>query len=305
MLLQSPQAPLDRFDHVPNNTDFHRLLRDLRGDRTQLAASRILEISKQGVGRLEKGQPIKMTTSDLNALLDFYDAAADARETVLALWAEVRESKTHRGSQQGWWKAYADTYGSHFDHYLSLEEAADRLTTFQLTLLPGLLQTPAYRRAIVRAANPQVSGVELERRIELSLRRQDRLVSDTGFTMTAVLAETALRLPIGDTDVMTEQLTALAKVGKLPNISIRVVPNTVIGYPGLVMGSFTLCEFPPIERNLVEPPVVYIEGHEGALFLDEEKAVARYRSAILDIQRVALSAQKSRQLILEIADNLR
>ncbi|MGW4772385.1 helix-turn-helix domain-containing protein [Nocardia sp. NPDC004278] len=285
-----------------------RLLRELRGEHTQLAASRVLEISKQGVGRLEKGQPIKMTTADLNNLLDFYQAASEQRQTVLALWAEVREAKSQYGNRRGWWRAYADTYGAHFDHYLSLEESANRLTTFQLTLLPGLLQTPAYRRAVVEAAYPEISRVELERRVELMIRRQARLSVDADFMVDVVLAEMALRLPVGGPKVMAEQLDSLIKVSRLPNVSIRVVPSGVVGYPGLVMGSFTLCEFPAItpgHDDLLEPPVVYIESHEGALFLDEDAAIARYRSAILDIQRVALSSQQTRRLLSEIAESLR
>ncbi|MFQ6398406.1 Scr1 family TA system antitoxin-like transcriptional regulator, partial [Nocardia sp. KC 131] len=160
-----------------------QLLRELRSTRTQLAASRVLEISKQGVGRLEKGLPIKMTTADLKALLDFYDADDERREKVLALWVEAREARAQSGTRRGWWKVYADTYGTHFDHYLSLEETANRLSTFQLTLLPGLLQTPGYRRSVVQAAYRDISLVELERRVELMTRRQQRLTEDTDFQM--------------------------------------------------------------------------------------------------------------------------
>ncbi|MFQ6399174.1 DUF5753 domain-containing protein, partial [Nocardia sp. KC 131] len=195
---------------------------------------------------------------------------------------------------------YADTYGTHFDHYLSLEETANRLSTFQLTLLPGLLQTPGYRRSVVQAAYRDISLVELERRVELMTRRQQRLTEDTDFQMNVVLSESSLRLPVGGPDIMTEQLASLMKAGRLPNVNIRVVPTSVVGHPGLVIGSFTLCEFPPVE-GLNLSPVVYIEGHEGALFLDEPDDNARYRSSWQELQRVALSAQKSREFILEIS----
>lgn len=281
-----------------------QLLREMRGDRTQLAASRVLEISKQGVGRLERGLPIKVTTADLNSLMDFYKADNERRDKVLALWSEAREAKAQRGSQRGWWKAYADTYGSYLDQYLSLEESANKLTTFQLTLLPGLLQTPGYRRSIVQAVYRDISLVELERRVELMVRRQQRLTDSADLRMDVVLSEIALRMPVGGPDIMAEQMDALVKAGQLPNVTIRVVPASVIGYPGLVIGSFTMCEFPLVE-GLTLPAVVYAEGHEGALFLDEREDIVRYQSSMQEIQPVALSAQRSRELILEIAESLR
>lgn len=287
-----------------------RLLRELRNraNQTQLAASRILEISKQGVGRLEDGQSIRITTAQLKELLDFYDADERARTEVLALWSEVKEARLQTGGRQGaWWKAYADTFATNFDHYLALEEAADHLTTFQLTLLPGLIQTPGYRRAIIRTSSPDISPVDIERRIELVQRRQSRLRDDAGsFTLDVLLSEMALRLPIGTSADREEQLQHLAEVGELPNVSIRVIPRDVGNYPGLVLGSFSLLTFPQLESTrLNEPPMIFIDGHEGALFLDDQEAITRYQTALADMSKLALDEQASRQLILDIADSSR
>jgi len=287
-----------------------RLLRELRvrADSTQLAASRILEISKQGVGRLEDGQSIRMTTAQLKELLDYYDADEQSRAEVLQLWSEVKEARLQTSGRQGaWWKAYADTFAANFDHYLALEEAADQVTTFQLTLLPGLLQTAGYRRAVIHTSSPGISAVDTERRIELVMRRQARLREDAdSFKLNVLLSELALRLPIGTLEVREEQLRHLAEIGRLPNVSIRVIPLGVADYPGLVIGSFSLLAFPLQESTrLNEPPMVFVDGHEGALFLDDEGAIVRYQAALADMATLALDEQESGNLILDIAENLR
>ncbi|ATL72107.1 XRE family transcriptional regulator [Nocardia terpenica] len=286
-----------------------RILHDLRiaAKLGQLPAALRIDVSPQTIGRLEDGVSVRISTVQLEALLDLYGADSSSRADVMQLWKEVKEAKSQRDTT-GWWKPYADvTYGQTFDHYLSLESAANRLRTFQLTLLPGLVQTAAYRRSITLAANPELSQAEIDRRIELMVLRQTKRLSGSGdFAMDVLLSEMALRLPVGDPDVMSEQLIKLIHVGQLPNVSIRVVPQGVIGHPGLVIGSFTLCEFPMLpSTRLTEPPVVYVEGYEGALFLEDNREVTRYRNTLTRIRHVALTEEESRTLILEVVESLR
>ncbi|WP_280410446.1 helix-turn-helix domain-containing protein [Nocardia asiatica] len=279
-----------------------RLLRELRtqAKKSQLAAGLSIDVSPQSIGRMEDGQPVKISTPQMDVLLAFYNASDEDKSVALGLHQEVKAAK---GDPSGWWRTYADVVNSHFDHYMSLEEACSRLTTFQLTLLPGLLQTPAYRRSMIVTADPQMSAVDVERRIELAARRQARVQSDEDFSMDTVLSEAALRHHIGGRAVMEEQLRHLLQIGELPNVSIRVIPMDAGSHIGLVVQSFTLFEFPALRTSrLVEPPVVFVEGYEGGLFLEDARMIDRYRDAIQDIHRLALSHEDTRKLVEKIAE---
>lgn len=277
--------------------------------KSQLAAGLHVEISPQTMGRLEDGQKIKISTVQIASLLDFYgiDNPSAERAEVLGLWDEVKQeirvAKLNRSSA-GWWRAYSDQYAYHFDHYLSLEATARSVTIFHLALIPGLLQHPEYRRSMIRIADPDLSAVDVERRLELAARRLAMLAdrADT-FTMKCLLSEAVLGHKPGGRKVMAEQARYLAKLAMRPNISIRAVPLDAGDHPGLVVQSFTLLEFPTlVSRNLTEPPVVYVEGYEGALYLEHSSVIDRHRGAIAGIERVALSESDTRQLFLRIAE---
>ncbi len=102
---------------------------------------------------------------------------------------------------------------------------------------------------------------------------------------------------------MSEQLRNLANAGSQSNISIRVIPFGVGGHFGLIAQSFTLFEFPPLHLNrMPEPPVVFVEGFTGALFLEDEGVIERHRSAVENLREVALSENDTGRLVQEIAE---
>ncbi|WP_067567990.1 helix-turn-helix domain-containing protein [Nocardia acidivorans] len=284
-----------------------RTLRRLRerAQKSQLAAGIKAEISPQSISRLEEGHKVRLATSQLKDLLDLYevDDPGTERDEILSLWQEVREQDQAAkiaGATKGWWRAYSDQYFAHFDHYLSLESAANHLTTHQLALIPGLFQTPDYRRAIVRTAYPDLSPVDVERRIELTVRRQER-VQDSSFRIDAFLSEAIVRSKPTGPDVMAQQLMHLAELSERPNISIRMIPLDAESPLWLMVQAFALLEFPPLSNRVVEPPIVYAEGYEGALFLEQEAVIDRYRRAINDIQRLALSEDETSTLMRKYA----
>ncbi|MEC3914420.1 helix-turn-helix domain-containing protein [Nocardia sp. CDC160] len=284
---------------------FGRFLRGLREHAgvTLLTASVRIDTSKQTILRLEGGQPTKVSTPELESLLDLYEVTAAVRTEALDLWQEVRrqdKAAKLQGTYKGWWHAYADQYLAHFDHYMRLEQRANHLATHQLALLHGLLQTPRYRREIIEATEPGVSEVDMERRLELAARRQKRL-ADKEFRFEALLSEAALRHRLGDPATMHDQLRHLTEIGCQENVSIRVVPFGVNMRIGVAFQSFTLLEFPHLAINLIEPPVIYVEGTEGALYLEQQSVIARFRQALNGIQQVALSEDDSRDLVSTIA----
>jgi hypothetical protein len=177
------------------------------------------------------------------------------------------------------------------------------MTTFQLTLLPGLLQTAAYRRWIVGATDPAMPSVDVERRLELIARRQLRISAGSDLSLDVLLSESALRHQVGGREVMGEQARRLVDVGSTPNVSIRVIPFGAGPHPGLVVQSFTLFDFPALHAGrFPEPSVVFVEGFTGALFLEDDGVIDRYRSAVEDLRAVALSQEDTRRLVQEIAE---
>nr|WP_062965488.1 DUF5753 domain-containing protein [Nocardia africana] len=174
---------------------------------------------------------VRISTAQFRDLLDFYGADAETKDEVLGRLQEIWSAKGQTSS--GWWRAYADVVNPHFDHFMSLEQACSRLTAFTLTLLPGLLQTPAYRRAVVAVNDPDMAVVDVERRLELTARRQRRLTDDPGFSVEVLLSEAALRHQVGGQASMARQLRHLMEIGSLPNVCVRAVPFGVEMHPGV------------------------------------------------------------------------
>ncbi|WP_067819156.1 helix-turn-helix domain-containing protein [Nocardia inohanensis] len=284
---------------------FGKFLRAIRTEagKTLLTAGLHIETSKHTVARLEDGIPTKIVTAQIEQLLDLYAVSPEVRAEALQLWGEVREqAKTDRllGNSKGYWQGYADQFESHFPHYLRLENTADRVSTHQLVIVPGLLQTTDYKRAIVRIDEPELSRVNLERRIEVIVRRQQRL-NEADFFLTAWLSEATLRNQPGDATVMADQMRWLAEVGQRPNVCVRVIPFSAKPHRGLTIQSFTLLEFPVQERGFVEPSVVYLEGAHGALYHERADILTKYRDAITALEAVALSEEDTRDMVSRVA----
>lgn len=264
-----------------------------------MSAGLCLEVSRQVIMRLEGGHPTKLTTPQIGLLLDLYDASAEDRREALRLWAALREQEKNarlQGNSKGFWRAYADQVAPHFPHYLQLEADAVQVTTHQLALVPGLLQTPDYRRALVRSEEPDLVDTDTERRVDLNIRRQAKL-EEPGFSMKALLSEAVLRHQPGGPATMAAQLRWLVEAGGRDDISIRVIPFGVGTHRGLTIQSFTLLSFPHLESGVGEPPLVYLEGAMGALYLNREDVVDEYRAAVSALEAVALSEDDTRDLM--------
>lgn len=265
---------------------------------TRDKAAELAELSSQTLWRMEYGQVTHVKKMVIRVLADVYRASDEDRETLLWLAEEARKT--------GWWQSYSDAMFANVDLFISLEQAARRITSFQLTLLPGLLQTAEYRRAIGRTRRPAFDEEEIDRHIELLTKRQERLQEPRKkFTLDVTLSEAVLRQHVGGPAVMAAQLQHLAEVAELPNVSIRIVPMTAC-YSGLDVGPFVLLEFPRHPNPaLTEPPVVYIEGYTGALYLDKPEEIDQYRTAVSTIESAALDQAESTVWLNRIAEEYR
>ncbi|MFE6864805.1 helix-turn-helix domain-containing protein [Nocardia sp. NPDC057668] len=285
---------------------FGTYIRGIRTDcrKSPLAAAVHIETSRQTIMRLENGLPTKLSTADLERLLAFYNVEPESRDEALRLWRDVRleqKDAQRQGNSGGFWQPYTDQLLANFPRYLRLERAAGWVTTHQLVLVHGLLQTRDYRRSVVRINSaPELSEVDVERRVELAIHRQAKL-ADNEFRLNFLMSEAVLRHQPGSPAVMAAQLRHLAELGCRDNISIRVIPFAAGPHRGLTDQSFTLLEFPRQSSKVMEPPVVYIEGKVGALYHARNDVVQDYRTAISALEDVALGESATAEFILRIA----
>ncbi|MFX0574843.1 helix-turn-helix domain-containing protein [Nocardia nepalensis] len=270
-----------------------RRLRELREERnlSRARAAQQCEIGSQTLWRLESGRSSEVKKMMINALCDVYRASDADRRVLLWLAQESRKD--------GWWQCYVDAIHPDRAMFVGLEQSASRIISSQSTLVPGLLQTSDYRRAIWEAEG---RPVDIERDVDMVTKRQERLHDSANFALEVLLSESVLRHRIGGSAVMAGQLSQLIEIGKLPNVTIRVVQFNAPNHLGLFAKDFVYLEFPNhANPALTEPPVVYVEGFTGMLYLDKPGEAARYRAACSAIQRVALNEPDTRQLVEAIS----
>ncbi|NBE79931.1 helix-turn-helix domain-containing protein [Micromonospora rubida] len=275
-----------------------RALRDLRTEAcmTLDAVGEALQCSRQKVWRIESGNGSSRAV-DVRAMCELYRARPELTGALTALAGETRE--------KGWWHAYGGAVSDWFDLYAGLESAACRLREHAEALVPALLQTRAY----VSAAGPRRPGTpaeERERLIDVRLKRRAllrrRLPRPPRFE--AVLSEAALLRVVGGAATMAEQLGHLAEAGRLPHVSVRVVPLAAGLHAGDVSGSFVLLDFPLGMRVDPELSVVYRESLTGALYLDRPAELAAYEGVWASLDALALDEEESRRLIVKVMEEV-
>lgn len=270
-----------------------RYLRDLRGRAgfTVRAAAVELEWSEVKMWRIETGQS-SMRSHDVETMCRVYGAPAELRRALMGL---AKETKA-----QGWWHSYGDVIPEDFDVYMGLEEAASGLSWYETDLVPGLLQTDGYARAVVRAHRGDLPDAEVERRVRLRTARQTLLTrGSTAPILRVVLNEAVLRRPTGGHGVMDGQLRHLLWATGLANVSIRIVTFASGMHHGVMTGPFVLLRFPE-GMGKAEPPTVYVENLTGALYLDKDAEVASYAAAFDNIWTASLDESASARLVADM-----
>lgn len=273
-----------------------RHLRDLRNQArfTVRRAARALEWSEAKIWRIETGQTA-LRSFDVEAMCHLYNAPPDLAEGLMTLAKEIKA--------RGWWHSYGDVIRESLDLYLGLEDAAAELCWYASELVPGLLQTEGYTRALIRAAYPEANDGEIERRVRMRTARQALLARGAAAPIVRVaLNEAVLRRAVGGGDVMGGQLEHLTEVTNYPNVAIRVVPFATGLHHGVQTGPFVTMRFPAAgDGRPMEPSTVYVEGLTGALYLDKPDEVACHEAAFAAIWNSASSEARSLSLLYDAA----
>lgn len=261
-------------------------LREAKGISVDDAAAHI-ERARPTLWKIESGQlgvRIKPQT-DVGRLCDLYEVDQETRDELLAL-VEVTRVK-------GWFQPFTDVIRPKFDMYLSLEEVASEIVGYELDLVPGLLQTEDYARAVLSVPNhgrPRDED-EVAKRVELRMRRQNILTRVGAPRVNILLEEGVLRHPIGSDAIMADQLRHINELGELPNLAVRILPDSAGLHHGLLSGKFQMLRFTH------DQTVVYVDGFIGALWFKEPKELAKYEHTVTEIESIALDEKKSRTRI--------
>lgn len=178
---------------------------------------------------------------------------------------------------------------------LEFERTATCIIDVSPLLVPGMLQTSDYVRAIMRGSG--VPDEDIETRVMTRIGRRDAFQRPEAAKLTVLIGEAALRQIIGSPTVMAHQLRHLASVAALPSITLRVIPIRCDWNPSLG-GPFMLLKFAEAT------PIVHVELRRSGLFLHEAEDVAAYQNAVDDILGTAMSPAESSGLIADITTEL-
>jgi transcriptional regulator with XRE-family HTH domain len=262
-----------------------RALRTERGWTVEQVADRLLYSSSK-ISRLETGQR-GASPHDIRALCDLYGVADAVRQQLTDLAAE--------GKQQAWWQDRNLPYST----YVGLEAAAATISDFGLGLMPGLLQTEDYARAVLTAIHPPLTAAVIEQRLTARIERQRLLTADNAPRFDAVIDEAVLHRVAGDRAVMLAQMQHLLTASELPNVTVRVLPYEA-GVLPVTNNKFIILSF----AEPAVPGVVFIEGLTGDLYLGPENGLADYEEAFRAMSLIAATPDRSSQMILAIAAGL-
>ena len=218
-----------------------------------------LEVSPAKISRIETGR-VSLRPRDVSDLLDQYEVYGTHRDNLLTLTREAR--------QRGWWHSYSDVLSEGTDIWVGLETEAEAIRSFEVQVVPGLLRTSEYARAVLRAYYRSEPSEQIERRVRLRMARQQLVIEQNNSPIWAVLDEAVLRRHIGPPEVMESQYRRHLEFSEENNITIQVPPLDAGVYRGIPVG-FGIMQLPH-----PNPEVVAIEHRGGILYVERSEDVA-------------------------------
>lgn len=255
-------------------------------------AARLVGWHQSKVSRIETGAS-GVKPADVRLLLDAYGVTeGQLRELLLVLAGSEDTAGRHH-----WWHAYRGVLPPAYRDFISLESQAGTMRTLETLVVPGLLQTPEYARAVTRAAMDGRADDSLDTLVEVRLARQDVLRNDPPLELSAVLDEAVLRREVGGPGVMARQLERLVEAARLPQVRLQVLPFAAGAHIGIT-GPFVIFSFP----STSDLDVVVIDQLTSSLYLERKEDLQAYTEAFDTLRIHALSPEDSLDYIAAIAD---
>ncbi|MFI6698067.1 helix-turn-helix domain-containing protein [Streptomyces sp. NPDC050509] len=264
-----------------------RQLRNLRerAGFSREQSARLLRVTAATVRRMETAE-VSLKIPYLQFLLPEYGVGPQDTEVFLRLAEEA--------NKPGWWQRFHDILPDWFSGYVSLEEAAKTIRSYEPHFVPGLLQTEEYAHAVLAtgAVGRTTDPHRIERHVALRMERQALLTRSDAPAFWAVLDETVLRRPVGSKAVMRAQIDRLIEAVEMPNVTLQIAEYGAGPHPG-TYSPFVLFRFDIPEV----PDMVYIEYLTGALYLDDAHEVSAHMQAMDRMVTHAEPANHTKQLL--------
>ncbi|MFD7705542.1 helix-turn-helix domain-containing protein [Streptomyces sp. NPDC059786] len=254
-------------------------------------AARAVGWHQSKVSRIETGIS-GVKPADVRLLLDAYGVGdPELRELLVGLAGSEGNGRHH------WWHAYRGVLPPTYRDFISLESQASGMRTLETSVVPGLLQTPAYARAVTRAALGGLDDRKLDALVEVRLARQDVLRAEPPLELSAVLDEAVLRRTVGGPEVMERQLERLLAAAHLPHVRLQVLPFSAGAHIGIT-GPFVIFSFPTTS----DLDVVVLDHMTSSLYLERKEDLHAYSEAFNTLLIHALSPEETLDYIAAVRD---
>ena len=265
-------------------------------------AARVLECDRSKISRIETGHR-GIRPKELRELLAEYGVPDREQAALVAI--------ASRGGQRGWWHPYADVLPGAYLDYVIIESAASEIMTYEAQVIPDLLQTDDYARAIAAVEPGYATDQQLQDVLAAkAVRRQVVLASGSlasgslpsgslpsesgGRRLSVILGEGALRQAVGGPGVMAGQISHLVRlIDDFPSLTVQVLPFSAGAHAAAGSASLAILRFP----DAPSLGVVYLEALSGGVYLESQEDIARYIRAFALLRAAALSAADSLRLL--------
>lgn len=207
------------------------------------------------------------------------------------------EALRQKADKPGWWQDYGDILSEAVQMLIELEADASWIRTYEGEVIPGLLQTRAYAERIITAGLPHMRVADIDRYLELRMKRQKRL--SEGLRLTAIVGEAAIRQQVGGPAVLYEQLRHLVRVVREHDVTVQVVPFAADAHAALG-DAFVIIQWP----DETDPEAVYVDGVTSWTVHERSGVIRSYLHAFGSVQSQALAPRESLDLIHDVIKDL-
>jgi transcriptional regulator with XRE-family HTH domain len=250
-------------------------------------AARMLMRSPSSLSRIEKGLH-HVPARDLEYILGKYGASDPDVTDRLFDWCR-------NGRKKGWWQRYAADLSPETMDLIGLEADAGSIDFFELVVVPGILQTESYARALISVGPFGHDPQRVSRLVAVRMKRQEILTRPDPPRLWVIVDEAALRRRVGDREIMLEQLTRLLKASETCNVTLQVLPFHAGAYQGM-SGAFTILTVgAPSDLR-----AVIVDSLTEISYREEDREVRAYAAAFDHLRATALSESDSRDMIYRL-----
>lgn len=264
----------------------------LEADLTQDQVASAMDWSLSKLIRIENGS-VGISTNDLRAILQYYKITdSDRVAELVAMGRAARE--------RSWWSDYRDVASKPVLQVIEYEAAAIISRNFQPQVVPGLLQTEEYARAVLGSLNSQSLQERVDSLVGIRMRRQELLDRADPPLLFFIMDEAVVRRLVGGEAVMRRQLRRLSEVSAKPSVTVEIVPFSAGIHPGM-LGPFVIYEFP----DAADDDTVYLENQQGEFInRDDPEEILAYRERFEQLRELSLGPKGSGDFLDKLAGDL-